>query len=269
MSDFQIPPLNRLSEIDNAECEYCQEVVEIEGRVSSKGQLGLGRSQYTVHHFFLSAWRQADQPTRHSELRVLRPVDPATDWQFEFPSRSIHRFQALVSVDQSSAIFVSASSKPANESHLQEPETEQEQPVVLETTHFGDLWLNGQLDRFEGESEWSGEEIEVNFESESGHEITTALAVAEKLWQAQRKWKKMVEDFAVQELLPLKNRTWLADDEKPLTARQFKERMTLNSITFHADGSIAFWHDDGNLFMEHDILILGTLDGLTNAEISG
>jgi hypothetical protein len=269
MSNFQIPPLGRLSELDNTECEYCEEVVEIEGRVSSKGQSGSGRPQYTVHHFDLSAWRQPGQPTRHSELRVLRPVDPATDWQFEFPSRSIHRFRALLSMDQTSAIFVSASRTPAKESQLQEPEREQEQPVVLETIHFGDLWLNCQLDRFEGEAEWNGEEIEVNFESESDHDITTALAVAEKLWRVQRKWKKMVEDFAVQELLPLKNRTWLEDGEKPLTARQFKERMTLNSITFHADGSIAFWHDDGNLFLEHDILILGTLDGLTNAEISG
>ena len=74
----------------------------------------------------------------------------------------------------------------------------------------------------------------------------------------------------MKELLPLKNESWLSDDEAELTAMDFKARMELVSITVGDNGRFEFWHDDGDLFWGHAIQIDGNLrDGLTDAGISG
>jgi hypothetical protein len=55
-----------------------------------------------------------------------------------------------------------------------------------------------------------------------------------------------------------------------LTADQFKERLILTAITARPDGSFEFSFDDGELFWDHSILIVGSLSkGPTDALISG
>jgi hypothetical protein len=61
--------------------------------------------------------------------------------------------------------------------------------------------------------------------------VHEALKAARELWQNQRGWNRRIRDYAVQELLPLKNENWLAEDEAELTPDEFKDRMTLESIT--------------------------------------
>ena len=77
------------------------------------------------------------------------------------------------------------------------------------------------------------------------------------MWRAQKSWRAKVMAYAVKQLLPLKNDTWLGDDEQPLSAKQFQARMKLDSITVSPDGSFDFWHDDGDLFWGHSIQISG------------
>ena len=54
------------------------------------------------------------------------------------------------------------------------------------------------------------------------------------------------------------------------TEKQFKNRMSLESITVYTDGTFEFWHDDGGLFWGHSILISGDLvKGPIDADIPG
>lgn len=144
------------------------------------------------------------------------------------------------------------------------------QPVVISTERFGDLVLNPRLNWFEGKAEWNGKTIDINFENDEGEGIGDAIKTAERLWLDQTAWKRKVDDFAVKELLPLKNESWLGEGEPELTAMDFKVRMTLSSITVGGDGRFEFWHDDGDLFWGHSIEITGNLkDGVTDADIPG
>jgi hypothetical protein len=96
------------------------------------------------------------------------------------------------------------------------------------------------------------------------------LKTAHALWDAQESWNQQILEYAVQEMLSMKNGTWLDEDETELTADQFKARMTLEAITIYPDGSFEFWHDDGDLFWGHSIQVAGDiLNGLKDAGIHG
>ena len=46
--------------------------------------------------------------------------------------------------------------------------------------------------------------------------------------------------------------------------------MKIESITVHPDGGFEFWHNDGDLFWGHSILISGSLvEGPNSADIPG
>ena len=270
-SRFKPPSIDRLAEVDQAECTYQNKVVEIEGIVSPSGQSGSSRSDdYHVHCFSFSAWRRPGQAVVNANLTILRPVDPEGDWFTEYPKPSIHRIKVLLSSDKTRAIFAGESAQEADTSQLSEVGDQLAQPIVIRTERFGDLILDQSVGWFEGEAMWNGQLIVVSFNTDEKEEVSEALRVAEKLWEEQSLWKRQVEDYAVQELLSLKNDNWLGDGESPLTAEEFKSRMSLQSITIDPDGSVEFWHDDGDLFWGHSIMISGSLDeGLTQADIPG
>ncbi len=94
--------------------------------------------------------------------------------------------------------------------------------------------------------------------------------MAEVLWSDPFMWKKRIDQYAVRELLDLKNGTWLEEGEAELTADQFIARMKLESIMISSDGKFEFWHDDGDLFWGHAIQVSGNVkDGPTQADIPG
>jgi hypothetical protein len=265
-SSFNPPSRDRLAEVDSTDCEYHSQCEDILGIVSERGQGVVN----TVHLFFFSAWRRIGQPLVNNELTILRPVAADDDWSAPYPPLSIHRIGVLLSKDQTRAIFANAVAANVDDAELMAVAEELQKPVLISTKLFGDLWLDASLGWFEGEAEWNGEPIDVHFHADDGGSIDRGIDVAEALWKNQQQWKRKVEDFAVSRLLALKNEAWLPDDEKHLTPEQFKSRMTLQSISFAADGSFEFWHDDGDLFWGHSIQISGSLqDGLTQADIPG
>ncbi|MCL4853078.1 MAG: DUF2262 domain-containing protein, partial [Bryobacteraceae bacterium] len=210
------------------------------------------------------------QPVVRKRLTILRPVDPDGDWFSEYPKLSIHRIKVLVSTDETRAIYAGKSAHEADSNQLADVAEELATPVMIRTQRFGNLTLDRSVDWFEGEVKWNGEPVRITFHTDETQEISAGLKVAERLWSEQTSWKRKVDDYAVQELLPLKNDNWLGDDESPLTPDQFKSRMTLQSISIHRDGNFDFWHDDGGLFWGHSVQISGSLDeGLTQADIPG
>jgi hypothetical protein len=100
--------------------------------------------------------------------------------------------------------------------------------------------------------------------------VELALGVARSLWAAQREWSRRITDAAIKDFLDLKNESWLDEGESEPTQEEFAERMAVEAISIRADGSFEFWHDDGDLFWGHSIMVSGNLrDGPTDAGIHG
>lgn len=269
---FKPPSLDRLTEVDIAECEYGKSLVEVEGVVSPSGQGGWPRTEnYSVHCFSFAAWRRPGEDlVQKNSLTILRPVPVSGDWWSEYPELSLQRISVLLSGDETRAIFANKSKTKPQESGLIEIADNLAKPVTIATERFGDLTLNRSIGWFEGNTNWCGESISIHFVADETQDISASLAVADELWTDQLLWKKRVGDYAVRKLLQLKNEDWLDDGESPLTAMEFKASMTLESITIRPDGSMNFWHRDGGLFFGHAIEVSGTHEeGLTDAGISG
>jgi len=145
-------------------------------------------------------------------------------------------------------------------------------PVVHEDPYFGELVLERAYDWFKGDVKWRRSTVDLMAVTDESGSPAAAFATARSLWDQPEAWTRRVEEFAVQELLPVKNENWLDEDEgeAPLTPQQFLRRMKLESIIANPDGSFEFWFDDGDLFLGHSIQVRGTLsEGPTDADIPG
>ncbi len=270
-SDFQLPGVNQLEEVELSGCEYQSGLVEIEGLVSQSDQFGWEHPKgYEVHCFTLAAWRVPGSRVKISRLTILRPLAPASDWFSEYTPLSIHRIVVKLSEDNNRAILASRSNVAANEVGLTEIAQELEQVIVIQHDQFGELLFDPSMDWFTCEADWNGNAVQLRFETDEYRDVSRGLKTAELLWKDQIVWKSKVEQYAVAELLDLKNGTWLGQGEQPLSADQFLSRMSLKTISVLDDGSFEFWHDDGDLFWGHSIQISGSFSqGLYQADIPG
>jgi len=157
-----------------------------------------------------------------------------------------------------------------SDTELNEFAVQLQKPISYEDSTFGTFTLDRRVDWFTGGAVWKGKPVSLHLSARAPAEVQAALGTAHSLWQAQDVWDQRVRDYAVQLLLPLKNESWLNEGEIEVTAGQFKERMKLESITVHPDGSFEFWHNDGDLFWGHSIQITGSLSkGPISADIPG
>lgn len=208
---------------------------------------------------------------------MLRPVSPSRDEEprgeniFEtFPAYSIQRFSVLLSNDHLRAVVDKVlAPEPADEGLRQFAERLRE-PVVVSTQRFGQVAMNPLIGWFEAKVKWNRKTVELHLVPGEDGGIGEAINTAERLWRDQAAWKRKVDEFAVEKLLPLKNESWLGENKRELIPADFKKKMKLQSINVAGDGSFEFWHDDGDLFWGHSIQIRGTLkDGLVVADIPG
>lgn len=242
---------------------------------SGKGGWPAAGNQYTLH-FTFHCWRLPEGPMKTQPLTVLFT---ASRQEHDLLSDRVHSY----SVVRIRARVVEESVMGTPEAELVEflgddiadPEMNQaaidlQKPVHHQDYQFGQFTLDRGINWYTTETEWSGELISLQLTPDQSGTIDSALEIARTLWKSQQQWAKRIEDYAVQELLPIKNQSWLDDGEAELTADDFKVRMALESITVEPDGSFDFWHDDGDLFCGHSISISGNLsEGPTRADIPG
>lgn len=158
---------------------------------------------------------------------------------------------------------------------VSDPELEQlaarlQEPVLLDDPTLGRLEYSRRFGEFEGRVEWCGRVVTVSLRSDRPDDPPAALETAARLFADQAEWDRRVREYAVEKLLPLKNGSWLEEDEAELSADAFLSKMTLETISVEESGEFSFWHDDGDLFWGHSIAISGSLsEGLTDADIPG
>ena len=159
-------------------------------------------------------------------------------------------------------------------SALDEVLAEYRKPVVLNDEELGELTLDKDLDMFEGEVPWCGEQICVSLEVDTADEDTWADArrAMKVMLAEQDRWDRDMRAFAARELTELACE-WResADEEVPeITEESFACRIELRSIAMDADGSFSAYFDDDDMFFGHCVTAYGTLtDGVTSVMMQG
>ena len=157
---------------------------------------------------------------------------------------------------------------------LEEVLAEYRRPVVVADEVLGELTLDKDLDMFEGEVLWRGEQICVSLEVDAADADTWADArrAMKAMVAEQDRWDGDMCASAARELTGLACE-WResADEEVPeITEESFAQRIELRSIAMDADGSFSAYFDDDDMFFGHCVVVYGTLaDGVTSAVMAG
>lgn len=157
---------------------------------------------------------------------------------------------------------------------LEEVLAEYRRPVVMTDEVLGELTLDKDLDTFEGEILWCGEQIFLLLEVDAADEDTWADArrAMKAMLAEQDRWDRDMRVSAARELTELA-REWResADEEVPeITEESFACRIELRSIAVDADGSFSAYFDDDDMFFGHCVTAYGTLaDGVAKVNMEG
>ena len=157
---------------------------------------------------------------------------------------------------------------------LEEVLAEYRRPVVVTDEVLGELTLDKDLDMFEGEVLWRGEQICLSLEGDAANEDTWADArrAMKAMLAEQDRWDRNMRASAARELTELACE-WResADEEVPeITEESFACRIELRNIAMDADGSFSAYFDDDDMFFGHCVTVCGTLaDGVTAANMEG
>jgi len=253
------------------------EVTDILGVVDAMGAGGsIGKTEddcTLVFHF--AGWRQEGEALQTTELRVEMPVSEKdlSLHMARIKPYDIPRVKGQVAdhpLGRKQALVQEIISYDIRDDDLEAMAEKLQKPVIVDDSRFGTFTLNRSVKWFCGDSLWAGTRIKLNLSMDGADSVEEPLAVAAQLWDSEEEWNIKIVDFAVKSLLPVKNEAWLDEGEAELDADQFKKRVTLESITVYSDGAFEFWYDDGDMFLGHVIMVVGSLvGGLDRADICG
>ena len=157
---------------------------------------------------------------------------------------------------------------------LEEVLAEYRRPIVVVDEELGELTLDKDLDMFEGEVLWRGEQICLSLEVDAANEDTWADArrAMKAMLAEQDRWDGDMRASAARTLTELACE-WResADEDVPeITEESFARRIELSSIAMDADGSFSAYFDDDDMFFGHCVTAYGTLaNGVTAANMEG
>jgi hypothetical protein len=141
----------------------------------------------------------------------------------------------------------------------------------IECPILGILHYQEEYDWYEGSFKFQQLDISIQLLTDEEGTVASALERATNFVEELESHAQSAKDYAAASLLTIKNETWIEDeDEEPLTIDRFKQQMTLESISIDSDGEVYFYHNDGDVFWGHCILV--TMDNENNfivAEIAG
>ena len=246
-----------LFELAARDGRFENELTTIEGLVADSGQGSLLNSDQgrQVNCFGLCAWRVAGNPLEALPLNIRRVLPLNAQWTSrEFAAYTVHRLRVWLSKDRSQALYLESTPMETS-AEFAAIRQEIEQPIVIESTLFGELLLDRKSSRIECDQDWNGAEIMLSIEANENLSVDLSLTAAERLWQEQELWERTMKEFAARELLPLKNSSWLEAGEQPLSPQTFLSQISLTNIQVFASGAFEFWFDDGGLFLEHLLVI--------------
>ena len=133
-------------------------------------------------------------------------------------------------------------------------------PPSIEVPPLGFFPLSAYSDSlYEGKISWCGSEVELSLSIEEVALVDAVRRVAVEITSEAHKVNSEVARFAVRELLSEVNEGRIASGQPELTAEQFLQTISLQSITVHSDETYEFMYADGELFGGHWIEVHGSL----------
>lgn len=223
----------------------------------------------------LVAWREMQGKIHNTELEIYKNVSDEELNQIQelVKPESLIQFKAKLSNNSpfgdSRAQLISVMNSP-DDKELIDALNKYKVPVKINHPKLGELILNKSVDWFEGQISWLGKSIELAVSLDEGDNPNLSILTAEALCKDMDSWSKRINNYAISELLELKNDNWLGENEKEIGPTEFLQAMELNSIIVHPEGGFEFWHSDGDLFWGHSILISGSItEGPNDADIPG
>ena len=277
--------------ITQAEWErtFEDEAREILVLLAGGGGAGKRSGFWDVSHYFIA---YVDCQTGALHTGDGRIVYPVSDEEHDaggildrFRREGVYRLKArkkiphevpegVTASSQNQFLIVEVLEEDAPSPALEEVLAEYLRPVVVVDEVLGELTLDKDLDMFEGEVLWRGEQICVSLEVDAANEDTWADArrAMKTMLADQERWDRDMRAFAARELTELACE-WResADEEVPeITEESFARRIELRSIAMDADGSFSAYFDDDDMFFGHCITEYGTLaDGVASVVMQG
>ena len=271
------------------ECTFEEDAREILVLLAGGAGAGKRNGFWDVSHYFIA---YVDCQTGALHAGGGRIVYPVSDEQHDaggildrFRREAVYRLKArkkirhevpegVTASSQNQFLIVEVLEEDAPCPALEEVLADYRRPVVVVDEVLGELTLDKDLDMFEGEVLWRGEQICVSLEVDAVNEGTWADAsrAMKAMLAEQDRWDGGMRASAACELTELACE-WResADEEVPeITEESFARRIELRSIAMDADGSFSAYFDDDDMFFGHCVTVYGTLaDGVTAANMEG
>lgn len=275
--------------LDEWEHSFEEEVREILVLLAGGGGAGKRNGFWDVSHYFIA---YVDCQTGALHTGDGRIVYPVSDEEHDaggildrFRREAVYRLKAskkipheipegVTASSQNQFLIVEVLEEDAPCPALEEVLAEYRRPVVVTDEVLGELTLDKDLDTFEGDVLWRGEQIFLVLEVDAADEDTWADArrAMKVMLAEQDRWDRDMRASAACELTDLACE-WResADEEVPeITEESFARRIELRSIAMDADGSFSAYFDDDDMFFGHCVTAYGTLaDGVTAANMEG
>ena len=89
----------------------------------------------------------------------------------------------------------------------------------------------------------------------SEEQEAAAIALANKTLQWLVTGLEKAKQFAATELVPVKNLSWLDENEPEITESQFISRIKLTGIYVYGDENFELFFDDNGMFAAHIIIV--------------
>ena len=271
------------------ECTFEEDAREILVLLVGGGGAGKRNGFWDVSHYFI-AYVDCQTGALHTgDGRIVYPVsDEESDaggildrfrreavYRLKARKRIPHKIpEGVTASSQNQFLIVEVLEEDAPCPALEEVMAEYRRPVVVTDEVLGELTLDKDLDMFEGEVLWRGEQICLSLEVDAANEDTWADArrAMKAMLAEQDRWDRNMRASAARELTELACE-WResADEEVPeITEESFACRIELRNIAMDADGSFSAYFDDDDMFFGHCVTVCGTLaDGVTAANMEG
>ena len=271
------------------ECTFEEDAREILVLLAGGSGAGKRNGFWDVSHYFIA---YVDCQTGALHTGDGRIVYPISDEEHDaggildhFRREAVYRLKArkkiphevpegVTASSQNQFLIVEVLEEDAPCPALDKVLTEYRKPVVLNDEELGELTLDKDLDMFEGEVLWRGEQICVSLEVDVADEDTWADArrAMTVMLAEQDRWDRDMRASAARELTELACE-WResADEEVPeITEESFARRIELRTIAMEPDGSFSAYFDDDDMFFGHCVTAYGSLtDGVTAANMEG
>jgi hypothetical protein len=131
---------------------------------------------------------------------------------------------------------------------------------------LGTLRYNSNLNWWIGSTKFQGRKIILNISVAEEDKFEQLSASKDRLKQLEL---IPFSQMAAHHLLQLFNESW-NDSDQSITAKEFEERIAIESITLETDGHSEIWFHDGDLFQGHSIRIaLDSEKRIIDCQIAG